>query len=136
MSAVPGAAADRSATEDERALVLRFFDEQLPRVIAGRRDLFDRTAGTVSVLVEGAGGWTVTFGDHTSERALVPEPTFEADLVLVWTVGAFLRVLDADTSDTAAIRPLALGETKLLGRLGSLLLPPAQGGLGARLWGM
>lgn len=125
-----------AALEDAPTRVRRFFDEQLPRVVVSRRDLFDRTQGTVSVLVEGAGAWTVTFGDSASERAVQARQTLEADLVLVWSAGAFLRVLEADTSDPAAIRPLALGDTKLLSRLGSLLLPPAQGGLGARLWGI
>lgn len=128
--------AQDDASPDGPARVRRFFDEQLPRVVLSRRDLFDRTQGTVSVLVEGAGAWTITFGDHASERAVEARQTIEADLVLVWTAGAFLRVLDADTSDPAAIRPVALGDTKLLGRIGSLLLPPAQGGLGARLWGV
>lgn len=117
------------------ARVRRFFHEQLPRVILGRRDLFDRTQGKVSVLVEGAGAWTVTFGDHASERAVEARETLEADLVLVWSVSGFLRLLDGDTSDSAAIKPVALGDAKLLSRLGSLLVPPAQGGLGARLWG-
>lgn len=114
----------------------RFFDEQLPRVIVGRRDLFDRTQGVVTVLVEGAGGWTVTFGDHASPDAVAARPTLEADLVLVWRVAAFLRLLDGDASDPVAVRPVSVGDLKLLGRLGSLLLPPAQGGLGARLWGV
>jgi hypothetical protein len=63
-------------------------------------------------------------------------PTLEADLVLVWGVPSFLRLLDGDTSDPAAVRPVLLGDRKLLGRLGSLLLPPTGGGVGARLWGV
>lgn len=122
--------------DEGRARVVRFFDEQMPRVIAARRDLFDQSAGVVSVLVEGAGGWTVTFGDHASADAMTSSPTLDADLVVVWGVPQFLRVLEGDARDLAAVRPVTLGDTKLLERLGSLLLPPARGGLGARLWGM
>ncbi len=125
-----------AAADDDRARVLRFFDEQLPRVIAGRRDLFDQSKGVVTVLVEGAGGWTVTFGDHAAPEAVSASATLEADLVVVWPVPAFLRVLDGQARDVDAVRPLTVGDRKLLGRLGSLLLPPAQGGLGARLWGV
>lgn len=124
-----------TALDDGPARVRRFFNEQLPRVVLSRRDLFDRSQGTVSVLVEGAGAWTITFGDHASPQAVQARETLEADLILVWPVAGFLRLLDADTSEPAAIRPVALGDAKLLNRLGSLLLPPAQGGLGARLWG-
>lgn len=122
--------------DDGRARVMRFFEEQLPRVIAGRRDLFDQSAGKVSVLVEGAGGWTLTFGDHSAGDAITPTPTLDADLVVVWALPDFLHVLDGAPSTGASARPVALGDTKLLERLGALLLPPARGGLGARLWGV
>ncbi len=109
--------------------VHQFFDEQLPLLIEHQRDLFAKSKGSLGVIVEGAGSWTITFGDADSDDALVDAVDAEADCVAIWTVDGF-----ADVIGGAATRPAAIiGDEKLLGRLGALMLPAQKGGLGARL---
>lgn len=113
--------------------VRTFFDDVLPRVIASRADVFDRAEGTVCVMVQGAGAWTLRFGDHAAAGALKAEASLEADLVATWAPDAFTRLLDADDSEPETLRPVYLGDARLLEKLGALLVPPARGGLGARM---
>lgn len=124
-----GSTAELSPAERVRA----FFDDVLPRVILARGDIFDQAEGTVCVMVQGAGAWTLRFGDHGSDAALRAEASLDADLVATWAPEAFVRILDADTTDAAALKPVFLGDARLLERLGTLLVPPARGGLGARM---
>ncbi len=109
--------------------VTEFFEEKLPMLIEHQRDLFARSKGSLGVIVEGAGSWTITFGDADSDDAVVDDVDADADCVAVWTADAFADVLAG-----AAARPAAIvGDEKLLGRFGALMLPAQKGGLGARL---
>jgi hypothetical protein len=128
------AVATEDLPEDPVERVRFFFEEQLPRVIAARRDLFNTASGVVCVMVQGVGGWTVRFGDNRAPDALSAEASLEADLVATWSADGFSRLLAGDTSDPAAIRPIHMGDARLLERLGSLMIPPARGALGARMW--
>jgi hypothetical protein len=108
-----------------------FFDEDLPRLMAARAELFNQQHGVLSVIVEGVGAWTLRFGDHAAEGALTPGAVLDGDLLLGFDAECFVRLLEGD----AGVRPVVLGDARLLERLGRLLLPAARGGLGARLWG-
>lgn len=116
--------------------VARFFDEQLPAAIAISARTFAQTQGALTLIIEGVGSWTVTFGDASSPAALVDEADIDADCISVWTAESFAALLDARPArDPTALRPLALlGETRLLARLGALLRDQRQApGVGARL---
>lgn len=126
--ATPPPAADRG---DGAARIRALFDDALPQLVHQRADLFDRVRGTISVFVEGAGSWCVTFGDHRSPDALGSDASFDSDAVVVFTTPAFVALLDGRPGGEPAV---ALGDTKLLARLGELLLEPARGALGARLY--
>ncbi len=108
-----------------------FFEEDLPRLIQARAELFDQQRGVLSLIVEGVGAWTLRFGDHAAADALVPGAVLDGDLLLGFEAEGFVRLLEGD----AAVTPVVLGDARLLERLGGLLLPAARGGLGARLWG-
>lgn len=122
-------------TETSRR-VAHFFDEQLPAAIALSPQAFGQTQGALTIIVEGAGSWTITFGDASSPAAVVDEADIDADCIAVWTVDAFARLLDARAGqEPNALRPIALvGEARLLSRLGALFPKArAKGGVGARL---
>jgi hypothetical protein len=117
----------------DRELVEGFFQEQLPRAISAQRDLFARTQGVLTVIVEGAGSWTIAFGDPDAEELVMDNGDPDADCVAVWTLEAFAALLRGEQA-IDVIRPAAvIGDEKLLSRLGTLLLPAQKGGLGARL---
>jgi len=109
--------------------VTAFFHEQLPNLIERQRELFATSRGSLGVIVEGAGSWTITFGDADSDDALTDEVDVEADCLAIWTVPAFVAVLDGNAEKPAAI----VGDERLLGRLGTLMLPTQKGALGGRL---
>jgi hypothetical protein len=109
-----------------------FFDDALPALIARRPTFFDAANGTISVTVQGAGAWTLTFGDHRATDAVKPGLDLDADLLVAWSEAQFQTLLDGEGS-ADNLEPVAIGDVKLLGRLGGLLQPPAKGGLGARL---
>jgi len=121
---------DETPPGEGPARVRAFFDIALPAVIALRNELFDRAQGSLSLLVEGAGGWCVRFGDHTSSDAVVEDPSLDADCVAIFTTPSFVTLLDGKRPDDV---PVVMGDTSLLERLGQLLIEPAKGGLGARL---
>lgn len=127
-----------SAEDDNQEAPMKtavFFNEMLPTIIEEREDAFNRGGeGRISVLVHGVGAWTLSFGDAKHACAVVPAPDFDADLVVTWTDAQFQRLLAGENGEDLA--PLHIGDTKLLERLGTLLQPPAKGGLGARMWGM
>lgn len=111
----------------DRARVERFFARDLPATLAEHGA--QKLKGTIAILVEGAGSWTLRLDTHE----IVDEADPDADLLCVWTLTSFNKLLDGE-KDLAAIRPVALvGDEKLLGRLGSLLVPPQRGGVNARL---
>ena len=120
--------------EDGRARVVRFFEEQLPQVIAGQPSLFDAGGGVVSVFIDGAGGWTIRFGDHAAADVITPRPTLEADLIVTWRLDGFVHLLEGE-ADAPDVKPVSIGDLRLLKRLGSLMMPALGGGVGARLWG-
>jgi hypothetical protein len=116
---------------DHRARVEAFFATHLPRAATHHKDLFAKTAGKVSIMVEGAGAWTLTFGtDPASCVSEMADP--DADLLCVWMLPAFAQLLDGKAAPPVA----CVGDEKLLERLGALLVPPAQGGMNARLAAM
>jgi hypothetical protein len=127
--------AEPDVPDDPVAATRLFFGEQLPKVIVSRPEIFDAAAGVVSVVVHGAGAWAVKFGDHTAADAITDGPDMDADLVLAFSADGFARLVAGDTSDPQAIKPVAMGDGKWLEKLGSLMLPAARGGVGARLWG-
>lgn len=119
-----------------RRLVARFFDEELPAAIELSAQAFAQTQGALTIIVEGAGSWTVTFGDASSPTAIVDEADIDADCIAVWTAERFAALLGARPGNAdAPVRPIAMvGEVRLLERLGKLLISPrARGGVGARL---
>jgi hypothetical protein len=117
---------------EAKRTVRRFFEELLPAAIAKRARAFGRTQGALTLIVEGVGSWTVTFGDAASPAALVDEADIDADCIAVWGADDFAALIGPDAP--AAVAPIALvGEATLLARLGALLGPPADRGLGAAL---
>ena len=114
----------------------RFFSDALPAVIEMRAALFDRAQGRVCIIVHGVGAWTITFGDHKSPTALVPALELEADLVCTWSADQFDLLLSGNASDPEQLKPIALGDVRLLQKVGNLLQPPAKGGVGARFLNM
>ncbi len=132
-SVAPVAAAPALApvsAADPAARVRALFEEQLPRLIARRADLFDAVRGTLTVFVEGAGAWSIQFGDHTRADAITPATGFEGDGIAAFSVAGFVALLDGAPSAQA---PVVMGDARLLSRLGQLMLEPARGPLGARL---
>lgn len=113
---------------DPVAEVLAFF-ARLPMIIEVQKAVFNRAQGSLGVIVEGAGSWTITFGDAAAETALLEEVDVEADCLAVWTVAGFAGLLQGEVNAPNAI----IGDEKLLQKLGALLQPAARGGLGARL---
>lgn len=111
--------------------IVRFFEEQLPAMIGQRARSFARTQGALTIIIEGVGSWTVTFGDARSPAAVVDEADTEADCIVVWAKEAFAALLGSGqlTTPAAEVGPIAvLGEIKLLASLGALLAAPAHGG--------
>lgn len=105
-----------------------FFESSLPRLIRERGAAFDRTRGTLSIIVHGEGQWTITFGDHRNPRAVTRDVNLDADCVVAFSISTFNQLLDGALKQP----PPALGDAKLLGRLGQLLVDPARGALGVR----
>ncbi|MEQ9502535.1 MAG: hypothetical protein RIT81_37035 [Deltaproteobacteria bacterium] len=111
-----------------RARVERFFSALLPEAIRRQRDAFRLTRGTLSIFVEGAGAWCIQFGARAED--VIAEASFDADGVAVFTVDAFVALLDGD----ADARPATyLGDEGLLTQLGTLMQPPKRGALGVRI---
>ncbi len=87
------------------------------------------TPGSVAVLVEGAGAWTVRLGEARVER----DVDLDADCTAVFTLAAFRALLDGERRPDKT-RPVALvGDPRMLERLGALLVPAQRGGVAARL---
>jgi hypothetical protein len=118
-----------------KARVIRFFEGELPAIIAARGELFDRSQGSIACHIEGAGAWQIHFGDRRAPNAVEAGATLDAQLVAVWAAEAFARMLEQEGS-LADFRPIVLGDIRLLSRLGALLQPAAKGGVGARMWGL
>lgn len=112
--------------------VRTFFERALPDILKTRGMLFDRGRGVVCIIVHGAGAWTLRFGDHKAANAIEETLDLEADLVVTWTVRQF-EELFGGAPEPEAVRPVHMGDASLLSQLGNLLLPPARGGLGARM---
>jgi hypothetical protein len=117
-----------------RDAIERFFSEDLPRVLVAQRDTFMSLTGILTLIVEGAGAWTLKFGgDPDGGDALTADLDFEADCIGIWTVEAFSCLL-AGGKDLERCEPVAVeGDERLLARLGALMLPAKKGGVGARL---
>lgn len=123
--------APRSAEEARDPRV--FFEAMLPAIIAQHRDAFDAGAGRLCLTVHGVGSWTLTFGDHRADDALVERMDFDADLLLTFSAAGFAALLAGQPLDPQAGQFVYMGDMHLLGLLGRLLVPPARGGIGARL---
>lgn len=120
------------SANDDCSRVEGFFTETLPALISAQPAAWRGTRGVLSVIVEGAGSWTLTFGAAPGQ-AVVDAGDPDADCVAVWTVPAFAALL-AGATELSAIRPAAvIGDEKLLARLGALLIPGRKGGVSARL---
>ena len=117
--------------------VVQFFEELLPEVIRQRARSFGQTQGALTIMIEGVGSWTVTFGDARSPTAIVDEADTEADCIVVWGKEPFAALLGspAPSLPPAESGPIAVvGEISLLSRLGALLdVATANGQLGPRL---
>ena len=83
----------------------------------------------MAIVVEGAGSWTITFGDAGSDDVIIDDVDVDADCIAVWTVAGFTDILKGGATRPSAI----VGDEKLLSRLGTLMLPAQRGVLGARL---
>jgi len=110
--------------------ITALFEDQLPRLIARRSDLFDAVRGAIVVMVHGVGGWRISFGDHTHPEALTRAVDLEGDCVAVFSIGGFSALLDGQGGGQT---PVVLGDARLLSRLGQLMVEPSRGPLGARL---
>lgn len=106
--------------------VRAFFEERLPSLFAARPDLVGRNHATITVFVQGAGQWTLKLG---SSPSITNRPDLDADLIVTWTTEQFVAVMTGE----AVPPPVAMGDLSRLQALGCLMLPPARGGLGARL---
>lgn len=114
--------------------VTEFFGSRLPEALKANA-AFKTCKGTVAIIVEGAGSWTVQLGNVKCPVVddIDVDSDDEADLICIWTVPAFEALL-AGSRNLDDIAPTALiGDEKLLVRLGSLLQPAQKGGVGARL---
>lgn len=109
-----------------------FFNEALPDLIQQRSAAFNKASGSLCIIVHGAGAWTLRFGDHTLTNALEDGLDLDADLVVTWSEAQFQSLIDGAPAH-GALEPITMGEVGLLTHLGTLLTPPAKGGLGARL---
>lgn len=110
-----------------------FFNELLPYIIALRHDIFDRAQGVLCITVQGAGSWTIRFGDHQAKNAIKEHLDFAADLVVTFSSDGFVQLLSGEALDDKVSQIVWLGDTGLLELFGRLLVEPAKGGLGARL---
>ena len=110
----------------------RSFFERLPSLIPERSAVFERNTKTVCVIVHGVGAWIIRFGDAKAENAIEDGIDFDADLVATWSEAQFDELLGGNP-DPESVVPITLGDPSLLGQLGTLLMPPARGGLGARM---
>ena len=107
-----------------------FFTEKLPRALKASPG-FAGSKGTLAIIVEGAGSWTVRFGDV--DEPVLDDADAESDCIAVWMAPAFEALLTG-RRDLDVIRPSAVvGDVRLLARLGSHLQPTQKGGVGARL---
>lgn len=112
--------------------VRTFFDKALPDIVRTRAMMFDRGRGVVCIIVHGAGAWTLRFGDAKAADAVTERIDLDADLVVTWSEAQFAQLLGG-SPDPEAVKPIFLGDVKLLSQVGNLLMPPARGGLGARM---
>ena len=113
---------------DAVAEVHAFF-EKLPMVIEAQKAAFEGSQGALGLIIEGAGSWTIHFGDAAADNAVDDDVDADADCLAIWTAADFAALLGGEARKPNAI----VGDEKLLGRLGSLMLPAAKGALGARL---
>lgn len=109
-----------------------FFEGMLPAMIVSRRDMFERSQGTLCLVVHGEGAWTVQFGDPDSPFALQEGINLEADLVATFSKQQFAALLDP-TQEGKVDQPIIMGNPDLLRTLGHFMLPPARGGLAAQM---
>ena len=104
--------------------IISFFESTLPRLLAQNASAHC----TMSIIVEGAGAWTLYLGD---DAHVENEPSLDADLVVVFDSPGFDKLIEGEHA-----APLSLiGNAKLLEHLGRLLMPAAQNPLAARFAG-
>ena len=110
--------------------IAEFFGTRLPAALKANA-AFKTSKGTLAIIVEGAGSWTVQLGNVAAP--VLDDVDDDADCIAIWTVPAFEALLEG-ARDHSLIAPTAVvGDEKLLARLGSLLQPAQRGGVGARL---
>lgn len=114
-------------------IVRDFFEIALPEIIKAQQRLFDAVDGSICIVVNGVAGWTVRFGDHTSELALTETMDLDADLIATWSEPSFTKLIQESYGDVSEVTPIVIGDEKLLRRFATLLQPAARGGLGAQL---
>ena len=112
--------------------IREFFDGMLPTMISTRRDLFERSQGSICIVIHEEGAWTVKFGDSDSPFALQEGINLDADLVATFSKADFEGLLK-ESPDAGSLNPITIGNRELLSTLGHLMLPPARGGLAARI---
>lgn len=96
-----------------------------------RRTSFCALTGSLAILVEGAGGWTITFDDADAANAVVETPDLAARCVAAFSPGAFVALLEHGIAASPA--PVVIGDAAMLTQLGHVLAGPAKGGLAVRL---
>jgi hypothetical protein len=110
--------------------IAEFFGTRLPAALKSSPG-FKSSKGTLAIIVEGAGSWTVQLGNVGAP--VLDDVDDDADCIAIWTVSAFEALLEG-ARDHSLIAPTAIvGDEKLLARLGSFLQPAQRGGVGARL---
>lgn len=108
-----------------------FFAGFLPAALASHRDAALAMRGSICVNVHGEGSWVVRFD---ADGAQVEEGlALDAELVVTFSAARFAELLRGEALDPEADDPICLGDTAMLERLGRLLMPPARGGVAARV---
>jgi hypothetical protein len=91
-----------------------FFAVQLPGMIQRERVSFDCAAGVLAVVVVGAGGYTIRFGNHLAADAVTEEVDPAADAIATCDADELMAWL-AQRHDS--LMHLVSGDGKLLTRL-------------------
>lgn len=111
-------------------MIQEFFGTRLPSALRAS-PAFKAARGSLAIIVEGAGSWTVQLGNVTVP--VIDDVDDDADCIAIWTVPSFEKLLEGERNHELIAPSALVGEEKLLVRLGSMLQPAQRGGVGARL---
>lgn len=107
----------------------RFFEDMLPQAFGENRALFEASRGSICIVVEPEGAWTIRFGRYGAPECYVEEVDEEADCVMVWPVQGFERMLLSQPLSEED-EPKCYGEERMIEVFTRFMRPPAKGPLG------